>query len=336
MGEAAADEVGVQLVHALFDGSFGEGEVSETLFELLAAFTAPRATAALGRALRRAPEATWPVDRALRLLTELRSDEAAVQLRICSRDAVAPAVLIGAHRAYRGFTSAMLGLLGMGAARVPQADLARYLSINLKDAMLHGTKFSAAELRQAVAGEGRLAMTRLVWASYHGRAVEKTFRVDLESAAFVDDEFEEVNLADERHVGVVHPAELDDDVRERWGLALGDFEIVTLFPQLDRNVVHAPADFPYARIERSVPWSDGVRTLASCGWTEQRSEWAFTTRGSRLTVSVSTDHADELRFEELSYRSTLGRERSIHHDIAYSESLAAAVELLDTVAPDLL
>lgn len=329
-----ADAVGARLA-SLVDPSV-ELDAAPALIAACSAFGGPRTTAAIGAALRAEPP-LWAVEPALGFLRDARTEEAAIQLRLCARDANEPDVLLGAHRAYRGWTSAMLGLLYMGRADAPLRDVERYFALNLADAMIHATRFSGAELRNACESAAGGALSRVIWAAYDGRRTAHTFRWDPEESEFVGPDCDPIAVADERHVGVVHTAELSPEDRDAWGVTLADFEIVTLVPQLDRPHLPARDDVPYGWIGRRVPRVDAIRFLAAAGWTTRGdgSSWTFSTRGSVLELDVGVQ-GEEWDLRQLRYRSTLRPSADVFRDIAYSETHLACVALLAEFAPDLL
>lgn len=81
---------------------------------------------------------------------------------------------------------------------------------------------------------------RLVWGTYdQGDKPALTFTVD-ESGELMNVDLEKIELPENR-IGLIHPAELDEDVRARWGTVLSDFEIIQPFLQLGRAVRKVPA-----------------------------------------------------------------------------------------------
>lgn len=84
-----------------------------------------------------------------------------------------------------------------------------------------------------------LIAQRIVWGSYDDAGnVLQTFRID-ESNALVDVEDEPCELVRDTKVGIVHPAELDDDAIKAWSEVLIDYEIIQPFEQITRPVYRA-------------------------------------------------------------------------------------------------
>ncbi len=77
---------------------------------------------------------------------------------------------------------------------------------------------------------------RLVWGQYSSpTTVAATFRVT-DEGEYADAADKPVTLDPKSVVGLVHPMQLGDAVRNAWGQVFGDYEIVPPFPQLGRPV----------------------------------------------------------------------------------------------------
>jgi hypothetical protein len=101
----------------------------------------------------------------------------------------------------------------------------------------------------------RHLVRRLVWGSYDAKGnLQNAFVVD-EEGALMDADLGKSEIAG-KLVGLVHPVELDDASRGKWGTVLGDFQIIQPFHQLARGP-HAPKsddkgvlrDIPTASLE---------------------------------------------------------------------------------------
>jgi len=80
---------------------------------------------------------------------------------------------------------------------------------------------------------------RLVWGTYdQGDKPTQSFTID-ESGDLMDVSMAKIDLPKNR-IGLVHPAELEPDIRNQWGTILSDFEIIQPFMQLGRNVRPVP------------------------------------------------------------------------------------------------
>jgi hypothetical protein len=92
---------------------------------------------------------------------------------------------------------------------------------------------------------------QLVFATYGDAGhVAATFRItEDQSLADADDDVFKVPAG--CHVGIVHPAHLDDAARSAWGQLLADYEIVPPFQQLGRTICRPePADLDQKTITR--------------------------------------------------------------------------------------
>ena len=365
LDDARADELGVRLIELLdLDG--------EPLGPLVAlastaeVFAGPRTIAAAGRALRRdLGEATWKLEAAFAVLTRHRGLEAAVQARLCSRDAREVEVLVRAHHLYRGWTSAMLDLLGAVHADTPREDMERYLALNLQDAMVWGTRFRGRELTDAARTPLRACLSRLIWGTYQRGRLDRLFRVDPEEDGFLDADAEPFELDPNAQIGVPHRAEMapeqldapasnDFDLiaqsspgpahhfrrghLDAWGATFADFEIVGLFVQIDRELVPPEPRFPYQTIDRAASEREVLHALHSAGWTRRPGHHVFQypLRGASLMLQTSFDGGEQRTLESFVYRPASASGIGPDATISYSEALGAAIRILDTFAPDLV
>ena len=84
----------------------------------------------------------------------------------------------------------------------------------------------------------RHLVRRLVWGSYDAKGkLQNAFMVD-EEGALMDVELGKTEIAG-KLVGLVHPVELDEATRGKWGTVIADFQIIQPFHQLARGP-HAP------------------------------------------------------------------------------------------------
>jgi hypothetical protein len=76
----------------------------------------------------------------------------------------------------------------------------------------------------------------LIWGGFDSQGKRLvTFRVT-EERDYADPDDNATKLGKVAAVGVVHPLELSDAERSRWGEVMSDYEIVSPFPQLGREV----------------------------------------------------------------------------------------------------
>lgn len=110
---------------------------------------------------------------------------------------------------------------------------------------------------------------RLIWGVYTqgGRCVG-SFRVG-DDGNLSDSEDGCFELQDDCLVGVLHPLDITEVERHAWGVVLADYELPTLFPQMDRPLFLCPPDQKKATqlrrvVKRDLEW--GRSHLISRGW----------------------------------------------------------------------
>ncbi len=82
---------------------------------------------------------------------------------------------------------------------------------------------------------------RLVWGAYNENGVlTATFRT-LEDQTFTDYKDDTVNLSTDAEIGIIHPLELDNELRQQWNTHLSDYEIEPPFDQMERPVIAVPS-----------------------------------------------------------------------------------------------
>ncbi|MDB5336124.1 MAG: hypothetical protein JWN70_1743, partial [Planctomycetaceae bacterium] len=108
----------------------------------------------------------------------------------------------------------------------------------LEQAMVTGRRWNADDFETLLVRHPLMThlVQKLIWAGFDaaGKRVV-TFRVT-EERDYANPDDDAVNLKGVATVGVVHPLELTEAERERWGEVLGDYEVVSPFAQLGRNV----------------------------------------------------------------------------------------------------
>lgn len=127
-----------------------------------------------------------------------------------------------------------------------------------------------------------------VWTAFDGVTV-KTFRI-AEDNTFADEN--DVQIEPKGRIGMVHPGEIPDVLRQRWGTILADYEIVSIVPQLDiRTLSEAqkktdtleqpqPPDNDYADYVRLPGWE----TVRNWGWKDARAVWERELGRFRVTM----------------------------------------------------
>ncbi|MGF9818017.1 DUF4132 domain-containing protein [Brevibacillus agri] len=75
----------------------------------------------------------------------------------------------------------------------------------------------------------------LIWGVYENGSLTDTFRY-MEDGTFNTVDEDEYELAEQQHIGLVHPMELDAETLEGWRTQLADYEISQPFDQLNREL----------------------------------------------------------------------------------------------------
>lgn len=157
----------------------------------------------------------------------------------------------------------------------------------LEQAMVTGRRWSPDAFRRLLVAHPLMThLVRLVlWGDYGGDAAPRPFRVS-EDRELLDAEDEPVAPAGE--VGIVHPLELDEAARGRWGEVFADYELVPPFPQLGREVHRLEGDEAAAtRLDRLAGREVGASTLVG---TLDRLGW---TRGTPQDAGIFAEHSKQ-------------------------------------------
>lgn len=97
---------------------------------------------------------------------------------------------------------------------------------------------------------------RLVWGTYDEQGkLTGTFRI-LEDRSATDPADEPVALPTTGQVGVVHPLELEPELRQSWVTHLADYEVVPPFAQMGRTVVKVTAEKEKTKFGNEVAATD--------------------------------------------------------------------------------
>ncbi len=117
-------------------------------------------------------------------------------------------------------------------------DVATIQAGRLEQAMVTGRRWNAEDFATLLVRHPLMThlAQKLIWAGFdeQGKRVV-TFRVT-EERDFANPDDESATLDGLATVGIVHPLELTDAERSRWGEVMGDYEIVPPFSQLGRTV----------------------------------------------------------------------------------------------------
>jgi predicted DNA-binding WGR domain protein len=177
----------------------------------------------------------------------------------------------------------------------------------LEQAMITGRRWDAEDFETLLVRHPLMThlAQKLIWAGFDatGKRVV-TFRVT-EERDHADPEDEGVSLDGVANVGIVHPLELTDAERGRWGEVLGDYEVVPPFPQLGRTVYALESgEESAAEIKRfhgtELPAPTLVFTLEKLGWT----------RGMAMDAGCFDEHSKQFPSAKvtavIAYEGTVG------------------------------
>lgn len=118
---------------------------------------------------------------------------------------------------------------------------------------------------------------RVVWGAYdNNNQLIKTFRV-MEDKTLADESDRPIEIEDAARVRIVHPLNMTDEQKSKWGEIFTDYEITTLFPQIGRPIFglqpeeeNADAITRFAEI--MLPSVAIPGTLERLGWWRGRAE----------------------------------------------------------------
>ncbi len=111
----------------------------------------------------------------------------------------------------------------------------------------------------------------LLWGGYNAAGdLMVTFRLT-EDQTYADVEDDEITLAGVVEVGLLHPLELSDEARLAWAELFSDYELVSPFPQLGREIYRLREEEIRATeitrfTDTGVPAIALVRILEGRGW----------------------------------------------------------------------
>ena len=123
----------------------------------------------------------------------------------------------------------------------------------LEDAMITGRRWTPEDFHMLLVKHPLMVnlVRQLVLAAYGDTGkVTQTFRVT-EDQTLADQNDEETAPPSSGHIGVVHPAHLDEALKSAWGQVLSDYAIIPPFAQLGRDICRPnPEDLQSTEIIR--------------------------------------------------------------------------------------
>lgn len=108
----------------------------------------------------------------------------------------------------------------------------------LEQAMVTGRRWKVADFESLLVRHPLMThlARKLIWGGFDASGKRlKTFRIT-EERDFADPDDDTVTLDDVALVGILHPLDMIDAEKARWGEVMSDYEIVPPFPQLGRSV----------------------------------------------------------------------------------------------------
>lgn len=206
-----------------------------------------------------------------------------------------------------------------------------------EEALAQQTRWSGRQWARVVRRHPLLVhlVSRAVWGTYSkgGRRLIDTFRVAADDHSLWGSDDEPYTLDPECSIGIPHPTEMDQALRDAWGVILADYEVVTMFPQIDRPL-YRPSEqrrretsYP---LDIQVPGTWALVLLHRRGWQPYegwgtRLQKVFRNRDVKavLDVNVQPTSVDltAVGFERyLGFPQTTFQLRDVA-DVAYSETL---------------
>lgn len=98
--------------------------------------------------------------------------------------------------------------------------------------------------------------TKLLWGIYDNNELKQCFYCQ-EDTTLMDAEDNEITLAEEAQIGIVHPLQLPADELKKWQRKFFDLSIEPVFSQLDRNMHYLAPEHRAVTIVRTF---DGIKT----------------------------------------------------------------------------
>jgi hypothetical protein len=206
----------------------------------------------------------------------------------------------------------------------------------LEEALVQQYRWEAAHWARHVLGHPLLChlVQRVVWGAYTrgGRRLTSTFRVARDRTLWGPDDEPWDRLDAIDGIGLVHPLELDDETRQAWSAILADYEVVTLFPQIDRPTYEPPDDLrrsPNLALDVETPSSTLLR-LHHRGWRNQNDWRAVLTkvfRGRNVKARIDLEVSEKtVRYASVGFHRYLGYPKTRFElrdvaDVPYSETV---------------
>jgi hypothetical protein len=153
------------------------------------------------------------------------------------------------------------------------SDVIKVQIKRLERAMIDGRAWQTEEFKSLLVEHpvmGNLVRS-LIWVGYDkSEQLMASFRVT-EDRTYADIHDEGLDLTDIATVGILHPAQLSEELRAAWGELMSDYEIMAPFRQLSRTIFTLESDeyqaYEITRFQNiSIPYVTLASILEGTGW----------------------------------------------------------------------
>jgi predicted DNA-binding WGR domain protein len=117
-------------------------------------------------------------------------------------------------------------------------EVVKIQAVRLEQAMVSSRRWGVEDFEKLLVRHPLMInlVRRLLWGGYDKAGkLRRAFRVT-EEQEYADSSDNATSLDGLHEIGIVHPLQLGDDERAKWGEVFGDYEIIPPFPQLGRRV----------------------------------------------------------------------------------------------------
>ncbi len=186
-------------------------------------------------------------------------------------------------------------------------DIASVQAARLEQAMVTGRRWTLADFETLFVRHPLMChlVQKLIWGGFDAAGERRfTFRVT-DERDYADAADEACDVRSAAVVGIVHPLELSDEERARWGEVMGDYEIVAPFPQLGREVHGLEGSEPR---QENLDRFKGLRLSApTLVFTLEKLGWA---RGEAMDGGCFDEHSKQFPVAQvtavINYEGTVG------------------------------
>lgn len=122
-------------------------------------------------------------------------------------------------------------------------DVIRIQTRRMEEAMITGRMWPVPRWREVIMAHPLMTnfARRLVWGRFDEQGdLLASFRASVEDATLIDVEDEAVEINDSDQVGLLHPIQMTQAMRQQWADSFADYEVFAPFDQLGRQVFDVP------------------------------------------------------------------------------------------------